>query len=36
MEISNIPNREFKVVVIKIFTGFEKKMEDLSETSTRR
>jgi len=36
MEISNMPYREFSVMVIKIFTRLEKRMEDLSETSTRR
>ena len=34
---SNIPDREFnafffKVMIIKILTGFEKKVEDISET----
>ena len=32
MDISNILDREFKVVVIKILTGLEKRVEDLSET----
>lgn len=32
MEINNTPDKESKVMVIKIFTGFEKKVEDLSET----
>ena len=31
MEVSNLPNREFKVMVIKILTGLEKKVKDLSE-----
>ena len=30
-EISNIPNREFKVMVMKILTGCEKRVEDHSE-----
>ena len=32
MEINNMPDREFKVMVIKIFSGLEKRAEDLSET----
>ena len=32
MQISNIPDREFKVTIIKILTGFEKKVEEFSET----
>ena len=31
-EISNMHYREFTVTIIKIFTGVEKKGEDLSET----
>ena len=31
MEISNMLDREFKVMVIKILSGFEKRVEDLSE-----
>ena len=31
MEIGNMPNREFKVMVIKILTGLEKRVEGLSE-----
>ena len=31
MEISNMPDREFKAMIIKIFTGLEKRVEDLSE-----
>ena len=31
-EISNMPDREFKVMVIKITTVFEKGMENLTET----
>ena len=32
MEISNMPSRKFKVLIIKILTGFEKKVENISET----
>ena len=32
MEISNMPNKEFKVIVIKRIPGLEKRVEDLSET----
>lgn len=28
-----MPDREFKVMIIKIFTGLEKRVEDLSETN---
>ena len=31
-EISNTPDREFKVMVIKIFIGLEKRVENFSET----
>ena len=34
MVISSMPDREFKVMVIKILTGLEKRMEDISETLT--
>ena len=27
-----MPDREFKVMIIKIFTGFEKRVENISET----
>ena len=30
MVISSMPDREFKVMVIKILTGLEKRMEDIS------
>ena len=30
-EISNAPDRKFKVMIIKILTGLEKRVEDLSE-----
>ena len=32
MQISNIPDREFKVTIIKILTGFEKKVVNINET----
>ena len=32
MEIHNMPDREFKVMIIKIFTGLEKRVKDISET----
>ena len=32
MALSNMPDREFKVMVIKILTGLEKRVEDISET----
>lgn len=32
IEISNVPNRKFKEMVIKILTGHEKRMEDHSKT----
>ena len=31
-KICNMPNREFKVMIIKILAGFEKKVEDMSVT----
>ena len=32
MEISNIPNREFRaIVIIKVLIGLEKRVENLSE-----
>ena len=30
-EIYNMPDREFKVMIIKILTGLEKRVEDISE-----
>lgn len=33
MEISNIPDREFQVMVMELLTGLEERMEDLSETN---
>ena len=35
MEITNMPDREFKVMAIKILNGFEKRAEDFSETLNR-
>lgn len=32
MEISNVPDREFKVKVLKLSIGLEKRVEDLSKT----
>ena len=32
MEINDMPEREFKVMVTKILTGLEKRVEDCSET----
>ena len=29
--ISNMPDKEFKVIIIKILIGFEKRVEDISE-----
>ena len=31
-DVSNIPDKEFKVMIIKIPTGLEKRVEDMSET----
>lgn len=31
-DISYMPDRESKVIIIKILTGYEKRMEDISET----
>jgi len=30
-DIGNMPDREFKVMIIRIFTGLEKRVEDLRE-----
>ena len=35
MNVSNMPNREFKVLIIKILTRLEKRGEDISETLKR-
>ena len=31
-DLTNITNRKFKAMIIRILTGFEKKVEDMSET----
>jgi len=31
MEISNIPDKEFKVMVIKMLTGLKRRVDKLSE-----
>ena len=35
MEVSNIPDREFKVMIIKLLTGLEKRVEDLRPSIKR-
>ena len=35
METSNMPGRDFKVMFMKIFTGLEIRVEDLSETCNK-
>ena len=35
-DVNNIPDREFKVVIIKILIGLEKRMEDISETLNKK
>jgi len=32
IEINSMPDRELKAMIIKILTGFEKRVEDISET----
>ena len=32
MEISNMPDRELRVIAIRIFSTHERRMEDLSDT----
>ena len=32
MEISNIPDREFKIMIINIPTGLDKRVENINET----
>ena len=34
-DISNVPDGEFKATIIRIFTGLEKKVEDISETENK-
>lgn len=36
METSNLPDREFKVIVIKIFTELRRTVDELRRTSTKR
>lgn len=36
MEISNLPDKKFKVIVINILTELEKKMDDQAKISTKR
>lgn len=31
-DVSNMPDREFKVMIIKILTGFEKRVKAMNET----
>ena len=33
-DVNNTPNGEFKTMIIRIFTGLEKRMEDIRETLT--
>ena len=33
-DVNNTPNGEFKTMIIRIFSGLEKRMEDISETLT--
>ena len=35
-DISNMPDRGFKVMIIKILTGLEKTMEDIVKPLTKR
>ena len=35
MEISNMPNGEFKAMVIKVLTGLEKRVEDFNDTPNK-
>ena len=35
MEISNLPDKEFKVIVIKILTKLGGRMDELSENSNK-
>ena len=36
MEISNIPDREFKIMVIKTLSGLEKRMEDFNKSLRKK
>ena len=31
MEVSNLPDKEFKLMVLKMFTKFDKRVEELSK-----
>ena len=31
-DVSNMPDREFKAMIIRILTGLEKRVEDINET----
>ena len=31
-DISSMPERQFKIMIVKVFIGFEKRVEDMSET----
>ena len=33
-DVSNRPNGEFKATIVRTFTSFEKRMEDIRETPT--
>ena len=33
-DVNNTPNGEFKTMIIRIFSGLEKRMKDISETLT--
>ena len=33
-DVNHTPNGEFKTMIIRIFSGLEKRMEDISETLT--
>ena len=36
MEISNMPEKTFKVMIIKMLTGLEKRMEELSKSFNKK
>ena len=35
-DISHMPDRKFKATIIRILTGFEKRIEDIHETFTTK
>lgn len=35
-EKSNMPDKEFKVIILKMLTGLQTSMEELMKTSTKR